>query len=301
LEFSFDAYTATTKASVRVAVGDLNGSGIDDIITTTNQGDGHLRVFNGLTGAELTTGPWASEVAVFNKTATGAFVAAGDLTGNNYDDIVVGSALGGGTVKVYDGKTGALVETFQPFGANFKGGVRVAVGDITGSGIGDIVVGEGYGGSQVKVYSGVTQTVLKNFAAAPAGYVDGVSVAVGDLSGTGKDDLIIGRNYGAPSSVEVYSGTAVTGTGKPMEIGTPIIPFAKNYGYGVRVGTVEIDGIVDIIVAAGGLQGSTVKIYDGSDPSTLITEFNAFPDYPISSLWVAGSSPIPYIESTGKS
>ena len=46
------------------------------------------------------------------------------------------------TVNVYD-ETGALLTSFQPYGSLFQGGVSVALGDVTGDGVLDVVTGAG--------------------------------------------------------------------------------------------------------------------------------------------------------------
>jgi hypothetical protein len=331
--YEFDAYESKYRASIRVAVADINGDGFDDIITTSGIGTGRLRVFNGLTGQWLHddptyTGGFKNEIAAFTGKVfeRGAFVAAGDLDGDGRADIVVGSALGGGKVRIFDGLTaqprtfGGSDTFFQPFGKTFRGGVRVAVGDILGDTKADLVTGMGYYGSQVKVYDANALNGSVRFALAPLAvpappvpppvaaidfkigaknYRGGVSVGAGDLDGDGKLDLIIGRNLGRPTVVEAFSGLLKDAGGNPLAIGSAINPFDKDpmrplYALGVRVAAIDInfDGIADIIAGSGGNNKAVVNIYSGAD-HTLLRTFNALPKTPNSSLFVAGTAVSP--------
>ncbi len=322
----FLAYEETYRDSIRVAVADMNGDGVDDIITTTQHNGGRLRVFDGLTGAQFTTGAFGAEIDVFTGKKNGAFVATGDVNGDGQADIITGSALGGGTVKVYNGDrmltTPTVLKEFMPFGTKFKGGVRVAAAEVSGPTnptfapvadiqafdsswpMDDLIVGMGYNGGQVKVYDGISDTLLGYFSVGKKGYRGGVSVAAGDINDDGKADLIIGRNSGKPSVVEVFDAATLSPTGVlPTQLGKTINPFDKDplkpkNIYGVRVATVDVnlDGIADIITSVGVKGASQVKIYDGK--SALDGTYNliqpdrsilAYPDYPDVALWVAGS------------
>jgi uncharacterized repeat protein (TIGR01451 family) len=326
--YHFDAYESSYRDLIRIAVADINGDGFDDIITTTGKGTGRLRVFDGLNGVWLHneasyTGAFKNELAVFNgRTERGAYVAAGDLTGDGRADIVVGASAGTGMVRVFDGVTGLAqsfgkADTFfHPFSKAFIGGVRVSVGDVLGNGRADLVVSTSTAGAEVKVYDGqtipnhpvpagspaVAPVAALDFKVGATTYRGGVSVALGDLDGDHKADLIVARNSGKPSVIESFSGLLKTGAGLPRAIGSTITPYDANplqptYTLGVRVAAIDIDfdGIADIITAPGGNQQSFVKIYSGANHATLLRTFTAFPETPTAALFVAATAVTPVV------
>src|SRR5262249_59321796 len=80
----------------------------------------------------------------------------------------IGADVGSlGLVRVFDATTGTILGDFLPYGPGYLGGVSVAVGDINGDGIDDLVTGTGSGASHVKVFSGATLDLLARFLAYP--------------------------------------------------------------------------------------------------------------------------------------
>jgi hypothetical protein len=160
---SFFAFDPRFTGGVRVAAGDVNDDGRADIVVGAGPGGGpHVRVFSGLDLTELRT------FFAFTPAFTGGvFVAAGDLNGDPFADLVVGADAGGGPhVRAFHGTSLADLASFFPYTQAFTGGVRVAVGDASGDGQPDIVTAPGPGGGpHVRVFSGSGLPLATNFFA----------------------------------------------------------------------------------------------------------------------------------------
>jgi hypothetical protein len=153
----------------------------------------------------------------------------------------------------------------SPYGA-FAGGVAVAVGDVNGDGVPDLAMVVASGGpAEVKVYNGVTGVLLLDFLAFPAGYTGGASIALGDLDGTGKDDIIVGTTTGV-SAVAVFDGrTGALRSEFQAYQGIPI---------GVRVAAGQLDGTgkAQIVTVPTGM-APVVRVFNGD--GTLTGQFFA--------------------------
>src|SRR5262249_16164531 len=171
--------------------------------------------------------------------------AAGDINGDHHADIITGAGVGGGPhVKVIDGATGAVIDSFMAFNPNYFGGVDVAVGDLAGNGQQDIIVGQMTGASaQVRIFNAANLNVLTTFTPFATSlhsfgrprllftgqFADGVRVATAEASGSGQDDLIVAAGANFPSHVRVYHGNLLTLLGD-------FEPFDPSFLGGVSVG-----------------------------------------------------------------
>src|SRR5205085_9361417 len=190
---SFYGFTQAFTGGTRVATGDVNGDGFDDIITGTGPGAGQVRVYD---GRNLTLLRNFIPYAGFTG---GIFVAAGDINGDGKADIITGTDSGpAAQVKVFDGVSLAELRSFFPF-SSFTGGVRVAAGRVGSDSVPDLIVGTGSGASQVTVFDGLDLAVIQNFFAY-AGFTGGVYVAAGDMNDDGRADIIRGPGSGAGAS-----------------------------------------------------------------------------------------------------
>ncbi|HEX4609856.1 MAG TPA: VCBS repeat-containing protein, partial [Urbifossiella sp.] len=267
--FTLNPFPAGFTGGVRVATGDVTGDGTDDVVVATGTGGGpEVKVYDGTTG-NVVFDFWAYDPSFRG----GVNVAVGDVTGDGRADIVTGTGAGGGpNVKVFDGATGGLVDSFFAYDSTFRGGVNVAAGDVTGDGRADVVTGTGVGGGpRVQVFDGATEAEIGNFFAYDASVRSGVTVAAGDLDGDGRAEIVTGVGAGAGPNVRAFNGQT------DAQVGSF---FAYDPGFlgGVAVGVTDFNGKPGILTAPGPSTGGYAEVFDGTSelPVGFFRPFPAF-------------------------
>jgi RHS repeat-associated protein len=248
-----DRLTPAFHGGTSVASGDWNNDGFTDIATGAGPSGGpHVKVFSGATGEEI-VGFFA-----YAPTFTGGVkVAMGDVTGDGQLDLITGAGSGGGPhLKVFDGKSLALVFEVMAYDISFTGGVTVAAADLDGDGRAELITGAmAGGGPHVRAFSVLSGALIQEFMAFDVGFTGGASVAAGDVTGDGVPEIIVGAGAGGLSEV-----VAVTTSG--MEL-SRFRAYEQEFtgGVHVAVGDVNGDGIDEIITGAGSSGGPRVRTF----------------------------------------
>ena len=269
---SFFAYDPTYTGGVRVALGDLNGDGTNEVICGAGVGGGpNVRVFSVTPSRATMVANFFAFEPVFMG---GVYVAAGNLDGNvsasghAIDDLIVSAGPGGGPrVIAFSGGTNYVNLNSQlcdyfVYSPTFRGGVTVAAGNVFG-GVGstdEIITGAGAGGGpHVRAFqlsnTNTPNSVLEYMAFDPD-FRNGIYVSSGDISGDGIDDIFTGSNAESnnPSMVNVHQSNGSN---------TLLYPFAQFAG-GARVGVARDSSNNEyMVVGTGpGVDRSLVKIYN---------------------------------------
>jgi autotransporter-associated beta strand protein len=119
----------------------------------------------------------------------------------------VGAGAGGiPQVNVYDGN-GTLLRSFAAYDPAFRGGVRVATGDVNTDGVPDVITVPGPGGGpHVKIFDGVTGALIREYLAYAPNFFGGLFVATADLNRDHIADVITGAGPGGGPHVKVFDG-----------------------------------------------------------------------------------------------
>jgi hypothetical protein len=206
---NFLAY-GTNKFGVNVAGGDIDGDGFDEILTGAGPGavfGPHVRAWDADNASEAAPVPGVSYFA-YGTPKWGVNVAAGDIDGDGFDEIVTGPGPGavyGPHVRAwnYDGSEVSAIQAVSFFAyGTLKFGVNICCGDFDGDGMEEILSGAGPGavfGPHVRGwnYDGEAVTPISGLSFFAFDYSQfGVNVGAADLDLDGVDEILTGAGPG---------------------------------------------------------------------------------------------------------
>lgn len=214
LKHQWNAYASTFTGGLNLAVGDVDGDGVADIVVApASRLQPLVRVFSG-------TGKQTSEFLAYDKVRTGGVsLAAADTDADGIAEIVTVPASNGAPhVRIYDAKGNREGEFMSGDGKTVSGYV-LAAGDVNGDGKADVATVDVKAGDMIRFSSAdgvlVGEVELDGFG-------PGFNFALADRSFDGRADLFLGILPKTSRVIRTYDvlgkslGEILLGTGESL-------------------------------------------------------------------------------------
>jgi hypothetical protein len=259
-----------------VALGDLNGDGLQDIIVSndnnpaTGNVPGTVTVLLNTTTSSLTFGKPTAYIVDANPTTVAVHVNSQ----SHVVDEVVTANLAGNDASVLPSKGDGTLSVSTDFTVPSGPGDSIVIGDLTGDHLPDIVVGSAPSATVIS-----TSTLTIYLAQPGGGYAAPITVNVGtslpspkpmplvlavaDLTGSGRQDILVGNPSDGTLTVVTYFGNALFAPMTPIALSTNSgMAFAPT---GIAVGDFRHTGHIDVAVAhVGAKSGVTFLAGNGN-------------------------------------
>jgi hypothetical protein len=203
---NFLAYDAAFLGGVSVAIGQAPYGGQGFLVTGPLSGAGpHVRTF-GPTGVQQAGGA-GSFYAFAPEFLGGVTVCTGDLNSDGIQEIIVGAASGSGAVAAFSSVSAQVLASYYAFAADYRGGLKLTVGDVNGDGFADITAAAVLGSNAANVYCPQLASQVANFYAGGQQSSSGAAVQLADTRGLAISDVLFAEIDGLWQPLDPLTGS----------------------------------------------------------------------------------------------
>lgn len=200
----FLAYAKEFRGGVSVAVGDVDGDNVPEIITAPfSQGGPHIRIFD-------FQGRLKGQFMAYSPDFRGGLsIVTGNVDGKAGSEIIVVPRAGGGPhVRVFNAK-GDLLSQFMAYAEQFRGGVSLASGDLDGDAVDEIVVAPASGGGPHVRFFDAQGVVKGQFMAFDPSERGGYSIDIGNVDGVFGQEILISQINVQNPQIRIFDSNTV--------------------------------------------------------------------------------------------
>jgi hypothetical protein len=270
-----------------IAVADVNGDGVPDLLVATTLDSGVLNnsgFANVILGSKSSPGTFDAGVQYSITGTNPSGMAVTDLTGSGHLDLIVSNS-GSGSISVF--MHGTTAGAFQPAVSIATGGQpnQVVAGDLTASGANrDLALADNSpaGNAIILVHDAANPGQFLAPMMLPTSHFT-PSVAIGSI-GNGKVAVVAATydSNGNNGAVYVFVETSTS----PVTFAAPVTFPAGAQPQAVRIADVNGDGLPDLVVAnygpgtdGTGMPGVSVLLQSATSPGTFLAPVSyATPD-----------------------